>query len=184
MKLRRVRAIAVAIVVVMSGGAVLGVLGLGGGVLSAYGSSTKTGTENFSGSTTSSANNPTIPLKASGVFTDTGSFVLGNGKSTKGTLDFSKGKIDVTHSIGNDNAPPTSFNAKTCHVVFESPGTFTVTGGTGTYEGATGHGSYKVTFSATLPKLKNGKCNESNNAQPVAGSSLTAFEASGTLTIK
>jgi hypothetical protein len=152
-------------------------------LLGGCGSSSTTGAESISGSTTSTANVPVIPLKASGVFADTGSITLGNGKSTKGTLNFSKGKLDVMHSKGTNTNTPTSFNTKTCHVVFDSGGTFKVTGGTGSYNGATGNGTFKVEFSATLPKLANGKCNESNNAQPLAGSSLTTFTATGTVTI-
>ncbi|HUY06456.1 MAG TPA: hypothetical protein VMU99_04280 [Acidimicrobiales bacterium] len=153
-----------------------------GALLTACGSSSTTGSETFSGSTTSTANKPVVPLKASGVFTDTGSITLG-GQSTKGTLTFSKGNLDLTHSKGSNSNTPTSFNPSTCRVVFESLGTFKVTGGTGSYKGATGHGTFKVEFAASLPKLANGKCNESNNAQPIAGSSLTTFKATGTLTI-
>jgi len=154
-----------------------------GALLAACGSSTTTGSETVSGNTTSAANNPVIPLKASGIFADTGSITLGNGNNTKGSFDLSKGKIDVTHSKGNTSNSPTSFNPSTCRVVFDSSGTFKVNGGTGPYKGATGQGTFKVVFAATLPKLANGKCNGSNSAQPVAGSSLTTFTATGKLTI-
>jgi len=44
------------------------------------------------------ANTPTVPLKATGVFTDTGSITLtGNGNSGTGTLKVSKGDLKVSH---------------------------------------------------------------------------------------
>jgi hypothetical protein len=152
-------------------------------ILLAACSSSSTGAETIYGTTTSTANNPTIPLTATGVFTDTGTISLG-GKSTKGTLHFKKGGLNVNHS--NPPAPntPSSFNATTCRVAFAESGTFKVTGGTGPYKGATGHGTFKVTFAATLPKLASGKCNESNSANPLPGTSLTTFKATGNLTIQ
>jgi|HubBroStandDraft_1064217.scaffolds.fasta_scaffold202479_2 hypothetical protein len=152
-------------------------------VLLAACSSSSTGAETLYGSTTSTANNPTIPLKATGVFTDTGSIVLGS-KTTKGTLHFTKGALNVTHSNPPNPNAPTSSNATTCRVLFAESGTFKITGGTGTYKGATGHGTFKVTFGATFPKLASGKCNESNSANPVAGTSLTTFKATGNVTIQ
>jgi len=152
-------------------------------LLAACSSSPSTGAETIYGTTASTANNPTIPLKATGVFTDTGTIALGS-KSTKGTLHFTKGGLNVNHSNPPNPNTPSSFNATTCRVAFAESGTFKVTGGTGTYKGATGHGTFKVTFAATLPKLASGKCNESNNANPLPGTSLTTFKATGNLTIQ
>lgn len=152
-------------------------------VLLAACSSPSTGSETIYGTTTSTANNPTVPLKATGVFTDTGTIYLG-GNSTKGTLHFKKGALNVDHSNPPSTNAPTSFNATTCRAVFAESGTFKVTGGTGPYNGATGHGTFKVTFAADFPKLANGKCNESNSASPVPGTSLTTFKATGNITIQ
>ncbi len=146
-------------------------------------SSSSTGAETLYGTTTSTANNPTVPLKATGVFTDTGSIYLGDNKQTKGTLHFKKGGLNLTHSNPPNPNAPTSFNATTCRVVFAESGTFKVTGGTGPYNGASGHGTFKVTFAANLPKLANGQCNESNNANPIPGTALTTFKAVGNITI-
>ncbi|HUC35928.1 MAG TPA: hypothetical protein VMR97_02265 [Acidimicrobiales bacterium] len=154
-----------------------------GAVLLAACSSSSTGAETIYGSTTSTANNPTVPLTASGVFSDTGSITLGS-NSTKGALHFQKGQLNVTHSNPPNPNAPTSFNSTTCRAVFAESGTFTVTGGTGPYNGATGHGTFAVTFATTLPKLANGQCNESNNANPVPGTSLTTFKATGNITIQ
>jgi hypothetical protein len=150
--------------------------------LAACGSTTvKSGTETFSGSTASTANSPTVPLKASGVFADTGSIYLADSNSLKGTFKLSDGNLYVTHSKGVQRQTV----SKTCVAVFTETGTYVVTGGTGTYKGAAGGvGTYKVTFSATLPKLADGKCNEAQSAQPVKGTSLTVFHATGPVKVK
>jgi hypothetical protein len=153
-------------------------------VLLAACSSSSTGAETLYGTTTSTANNPTVPLKATGVFTDTGSIYLGNNKQTKGTLHFKKGALNLTHSNPPSPNAPTSFNTTTCRVLFAESGTFKLTGGTGPYNGATGHGTFKVTFAATFPKLASGKCNMSNSANPLPGTSLTTFKATGNITIQ
>jgi len=153
-------------------------------VLLAACSSSSTGAETIYGTTTSTANNPTVPLRATGVFTDTGSIYLGNNNATKGTLHFKKGGLNLTHSNPPSLNTPTSFNPTTCRAVFAGSGTFKVTGGTGPYNGATGHGTFTVTFAANFPKLANGQCNESNSANPVPGTSLTTFKATGNITIQ
>jgi hypothetical protein len=154
-----------------------------GAVMFAACSSSSTGVETIYGTTTSDANNPTVPLTATGVFTDTGSLSLGS-NSTKGTLHFKKGGLNLTHSNPPSPNAPTSFDPTTCRAVFAESGTFTVTGGTGPYNGASGHGTFSVSFAANLPKLANGQCDESSNANPVPGTSLTTFKATGNITIQ
>jgi hypothetical protein len=41
-----------------------------------------------------------------------------------------------------------------------------------------------VSFRADLPKLASGKCNESNNAQPLTTGAIAVFKGTGPLTIK
>ena len=41
-----------------------------------------------------------------------------------------------------------------------------------------------VLFSGDLPKLSNGKCNESQNAEPSAKTAVSTFTATITLTLK
>lgn len=147
-------------------------------------SSNKTGTESIGGQTSSMANVPTVPLHATGIFTDTGTLTLsGSGGSGTGTLKFSHGNLTVYHStqhpLGN-GLPPV--NPVHCTFSGAENGTFKVTSGTGSYEGASGQGVYKVSFTGQLPRLPSGKCNLSQNAQPT--SVETTFLATGTLTVK
>jgi hypothetical protein len=55
---------------------------------------------------------------------------------------------------------------------------------TGSFAGASGHGTVRVVIMAKLPKLKDGKCDESDSAQPIAGSAISTFDGSGPLTVK
>lgn len=146
-------------------------------------SSPAAGTETFYGTTPSTANHPTIPLKATGLFTDTGSIHLtgGNGAGT-GVLKLTRGTLTVQHSKNHNG--PSSVNKATCQVKFSVTGTFKVLSGTGAYKGTTGAGTYLVTFGGTLPKKPDGKCNLANNAAPVNGTSLTTFKATGPLTAR
>jgi hypothetical protein len=142
----------------------------------------RTGAEVIVGDTASEANNPKIPLHATGLFADTGSIVLtGNGSSGTGKLTLSKGVLKVHHST--TRSPGTIFDSKTCAVKVTEAGTFQIVpGSTGAYKKLTGSGTFLVTFTGTMPRLKSGKCNNSQNANPVAGSSLTVFKLTGTFT--
>ena len=61
-------------------------------------------------------------------------------------------------------------------------GVYTVVGGTGKFSGAKGHGKYKTYFAIVFPRLKNGKCNTSQSAQPVSGK--ISFLAHGPLSVR
>ena len=143
----------------------------------------RSGTETITASSTSPS--ATVTIHASGVFTATGTFKLpsGNGAAVvhfvfpHGTLtaDASKSKTASAH-----------VNTKTCAVSQVSSGTYTISPSksTGTYAGATGHGTYAATFAAVLPKLKDGKCDLSNSAQPVKGTTHVIVTVRGPLTLK
>jgi hypothetical protein len=50
--------------------------------------------------------------------------------------------------------------------------------------GSAGSGVVAVSFRAYLPKLASGKCNESNNAQPLTTGAIALFTGTGPLTVK
>ena len=152
-------------------------------------SSTTTGTETITGTTTNiTAQTPTIPLSASGVFKDTGSITLTNNNAKCATdgLKFSKGTLRVYHcSTGNPNGTG-SYSTTTCKFTQLNTGTFqAVSGSTGDLKGYTGKGTFKVTFTGVFAK-KNGACpseavvNSNNSPNPTSGS--ITFSATGTLT--
>jgi len=76
---------------------------------------------------------------------------------------FAGGTFKVTHT---GKSMSQSGNAKTCFVEFIDKGTYKLSGGTGKYEGISGHGTFIVTAIGIAPKTKAGTCNQ--NANPVA----------------
>ncbi len=144
--------------------------------LAACGSSSTTGTQSFSGSTTN-LNASTLPLRASGVVNSTGSLALNNSSATKGTIKTAAGDLYVTHNNPN---PPPSLNTSACTATQATKGTYKVTGGTGSFSGATGSGDYTLVFSGKFP-LTGGKCVITQNSSPVSGTET--FHATGPLTV-
>jgi hypothetical protein len=66
-----------------------------------------------------------------------------------------------------DKAAP-HFNKTNCGGTFSGSGPVTLSGGTGTYTGIKGSITAKVTFVVIEPKTAAGKCDMSQNANPVA----------------
>jgi hypothetical protein len=60
---------------------------------------------------------------------------------TKDVLTFPDGTISLTH---DPKSASEGFDPATCTFRFTERGTYKVTGGTGAYAGATGHGKYRV----------------------------------------
>jgi hypothetical protein len=77
-------------------------------------------------------------------------------------------------------------SATTCKFAFTTTVPLTVDGArsTGKFAGATGTGRAVVVFSGNLPKLSNGKCDESRNAQPSAKTAAGAFTATIRMTVR
>jgi hypothetical protein len=132
------------------------------------------------------ANTPHIPLILTGVVntTDRG-FVLGNGGGKRHTLVTKAGHLSVRTKGKQQQSE--SVNARTCRVTFIVRQQFTFAPGlsTGRFAGATGPGSYQVTFSAFVPRHAKGKhkgeCNV--NAQPLNKGAVAIFLAAGTITL-
>jgi hypothetical protein len=150
----------------------------------------KSGTEAAYGKVTGSAamaNNPVFHLTFTGPVSTTGTIPLG-GTPKKGashTFTTAAGNLVVTlDSAGTSGGGLKS--TKTCLFVYTTTVPFTVDGAksTGKFAGATGSGKAVVLFSGDLPKLSNGKCNESQNAEPSAKTALGTFTATTTLTLK
>lgn len=136
--------------------------------------STVTGTENLSG-TLANSNSTTLPVTATGVVSDHGTLNIGT-SGEKAVFDLNKGHLDVTHT----NPAPTTTMTANCLATQTMAGTYQVTGGTGSYQGATGHGDYKIVSTEQFTKV-NGSCpNPNGNASPT--SAALVFHASGPLT--
>ena len=133
---------------------------LGGtGIAMAGTHSAASGTENFQMMTTS-ATSPTASVIASGVFTAPGTDH--EGAHNTGTFTFSNGTVTVKHSKGTGTQ---SFDPKTCLLTINEHGTYTLTGGSGSYAGITGNGKYQLSILA-IGASSGGKCVQ--NKPPVA----------------
>jgi hypothetical protein len=175
---------------VVAAAAVLGIGLTAAACSSSSSSGPVTGTETFSGTqvmtTAQAASNnfePTIPLTASGVFSDHGSIHLGGGNEAgPAVIVLGKGDVKITHAATNPNLQPKPIGAASaCVYGVTEAVAYTVTGGTGSYAGITGgHGAATIVEKVTLPKLAGGKCNLSNSAVPT--DAQVTFSAVGPVT--
>jgi hypothetical protein len=131
--------------------------------------SSTSGVELITGQSNSTANNPVIPLTASGLVAGQGSLTLG---SHSGVLKFNVGSLHVTKSPVLQTQ---SLNRKACAVAGVDVVDYTITSGTGALTGATGSGQATITFKFKVRKPAKGKCNF--NAKPLTAH--TVFWASG-----
>jgi hypothetical protein len=149
------------------------------------------GIERFTGKVTGApalANNLTIPLAWTGPVLTTGSFATGTPPPKKGqqhTFATAAGNFTVTVSAVPKNVQKV-LSGSGCLLEFATTVPYKVDGAasTGKFAGSAGSGVVKVSFSAHLPKLANGKCNESNSAQPLANGAVALFNGTGPLTVK
>jgi hypothetical protein len=141
------------------------------------------GTQSFVFTTKSTAAMPVYRAVASGVFKATGT-VQATSKSPTAPLKamFPGGTFLLREvSAGKEGG---SVNPKTCAAAYTETGLkYTLGSGTGKYKGIKGNGTADIKFTATLPKLSNGKCNESPTATPVPGTTSSVVRASGPVTL-
>jgi hypothetical protein len=145
----------------------------GTGIAAASTHQAATGTENFQMMTTS-ATSPTASVIASGAFTAPG-VDHENQKANTATFTFPNGTVSLKHSAGTGKQ---SFNPKTCLLTIDEHGTYTLTGGTGSYSGITGNGKYQLSILA-IGASSGGKCSKSK--PPVAFHQV--INASGPVTL-
>jgi hypothetical protein len=91
-----------------------------------------------------------------------------NGDYVKFTLKRGTFVANATGLFNVLNHAKFSFNKASCSVSFGGSGPATLSNGTGSYAGISGTLRVVGTFAEIGPRLKNGKCNPSNNAKPVA----------------
>jgi hypothetical protein len=152
-------------------------LATGSSTVSASTAPATSGTETLAGSTTN-VNASSLPLTLRGPVATHGTLVLNNSNSTRGVIKTQAGNLDVTHTNPPNTQPKVNMSACTATQVMA--GTYKVTGGTGKFSGATGHGDFTTVFKGTFTKT-NGQCKLTSNSNPTSGT-LT-FHASGPLTV-
>ena len=187
--------------------AVLGIAGLAAacGSTTSTTSSTHSGTEILSGTITGQAaiktfenQNSNAPLifptfTWSGVVNTTAvnESIGSGGNGTEYTFPTPAGDFAVIHTSKNPNGTGSATGPVSgiCSFKDVTSGTYTVVAdkSTGSFNGATGHGTFAITITGTGPITpKATKCTVGNNGPNVAGitSASIAFTASGPLTVK
>jgi hypothetical protein len=104
-----------------------------------------------------------------------------NGDFVKFTLKHGTFIADATGFFHALNTAKFSFNKTTCSVAGDASGPASLSDGTGSYAGISGTLRVTGTFAELGPRLKNGKCNPSQNAKPVA--QFNAVTGSGHVSI-
>jgi hypothetical protein len=134
-------------------------------------SSTTTGVERYwVGDWSRTTFNPTV-FVGTGLFTAAGKSGMGGVKFSNGSFLVDKSKLKAK----------STFNARTCFASETASGTISFHGGTGAYKGISGKLSIGGQIVLIFPRLKNGKCNASNTAVPVAV--LGQLSGSGKVTL-
>jgi hypothetical protein len=103
-----------------------------------------------------------------------------NGNYVK--LEMKKGTILVNTTEFNsvlNNAQPTDFDATTCSASVTGSAPVQIVSGTKAYAGIAGSVNLTASFAFIGPLKKNGQCNTSNNANPVA--QWTSITGTGTV---
>jgi hypothetical protein len=149
------------------------------------------GTETIHGKITAAealANNPTFHLTFTGPVNTTSTNSLGSSPTKGGSYTFKThaGNLVVTFVNAASNTGGLT-SSKTCQAAFSTSVPFNVDGSksTGQFAGATGSGGKAVVvFSGELPRLKNGQCDQSQNAEPSQKTATATFTATTPLTLK
>lgn len=126
-------------------------------------------------------NTATYPIVIAGAIADYGTATTINQNGTVNAsgnyvkIALKQGGFEINSTTLNKTASSTAptFNSTTnCSYLFTVTGPVTVFDGSGAYKGISGTLTITENFSAILPRLTSGKnkgkCNESNNATPVA----------------
>jgi hypothetical protein len=147
--------------------------------------STETITGNLAG-TKALAKSPEVPLTYTGPVNTTGTFNLGNGPGSQPATGQHRAFVTkagtfeaVVTSVPAAGATPVVLSKAVCEVRSTTVVDFSVPASaknTGAFKGVTGsNGQVTVVFQGDMPKLKSGKCNLSQNAEPSVASVYIDF---------
>jgi hypothetical protein len=129
---------------------------------------------------------PVVTFKATGLFSATGTVTLkrcslSNHYRCIADPDLALGP-DVLH-LKYGRSMFTQFQeASSCNGSYANRMPYTITGGTGAYAGASGHGAAEIEFVGTFQKV-NGKCDFGGQAKPITGSARLSYGAHGPVTL-
>ena len=147
------------------------------------------GTEVISGSVAHPAatGSTVVPVRAAGAFATSGTVTLKRCSLLthqrcidKPAVNFAGGSLYLNY---HRSVSTQQVDAAACAGSYRTTAPYTITGGSGVYAGATGHGVAVIKFTAVFPKL-NGKCDDGGSASPIKGTARLQFLARGPVTVK
>jgi len=114
------------------------------------------------------------------VFAAAGSFARVGSNSDQSRAVFPHGSFLVIHPHSKAaKVTSQSVDHASCVATETERVPYTIGNGTGRYKGITGSGTAIVTFTAKLPRLKNGSCDMSSTVALVPGTATTTIRAVG-----
>jgi hypothetical protein len=129
---------------------------------------------------------PVVQVKTAGAVTASGTVTLrrcaltNHYRCTDGTdITLSDGSLHMRYG---ESSFTQNQDGSTCAGSYANVMPYTITGGSGAYAGASGHGSAEIEFTATFPKV-NGGCDFAGAGSPEAGTAHLSFTASGPVTL-
>ena len=125
---------------------------------------------------------PVVQVKATGAFTAGGTVTLkrcaltNHYRCTDNTdITFSGSSLHIDYG---ESTFTQYQDASTCGGSYANVMPYTITGGSGAYAGASGHGTAEIEFTATFSKV-NGACDFAGSAKPEIGTAHLSFTANG-----
>jgi len=138
------------------------------------------GSEKFVLRSNSWLGDPVYAARASGVFSDSGTFPgIGNGRN-ESLARLSGGTFVLTHPATAEKTTRQQTDSRTCAVVIDQKGNFTLGRGTGAYKGITGYGTFTADYRGVLPR-RNGTCDTGPTVVPVKGTAHAVIIGTGEL---
>jgi hypothetical protein len=129
---------------------------------------------------------PVVAFKATGLFTASGTVTLKRCSLSSHYRCAAGSDLAFGHDVLHLKYGQSTFTqfqeASSCNGSYANRIPYTITGGTGAYVGASGHGTAEIEFVGTFHKV-NGKCDFAGQAKPITGSARLSFGAHGPVTL-
>jgi hypothetical protein len=129
---------------------------------------------------------PVVTFKATGLFSATGTVTLKRCSLSSHYRCIADPDLALGHDVLHLRYGRSTFTqfqeASSCNGSYANRMPYTITGGTGAYAGASGHGTAEIEFVGTFHKV-NGKCDFAGQAKPITGSARLSYGAHGPVTL-
>jgi hypothetical protein len=129
---------------------------------------------------------PVVTFRATGLFSATGTVTLKRCSLSSHYRCIADPGLALGHDVLHLRYGRSTFTqfqeASSCNGSYANRMPYTITGGTGAYAGASGHGTAEIEFVGTFHKVS-GKCDFAGQAKPITGSARLSYGAHGPVTL-